>query len=135
MAAPRIIIHVKLIGAAAAIQSPLKQIKAFRREEAFNNWHRMKIKLLTIVRMLGCVKYSDSKSGGGLDGKPKMERKSSIAMLREASAKFRENAKEAVEQAKESAKNKATRWGKKVRGGSAGCHTYTHHAVSSQSLD
>ena len=111
----------QLIGAAAAIQTPLKQIKAFRREEAFNNWHRMKIKLLTIVRMLGCVHYSESKKGGGLGGdKPRLEKKSSMAMLREASARFKENAKETIEEAKESAKNKATRWGKKVRGGSAG---------------
>lgn len=114
-------IYVQLIGAAAAIQTPLKQIKAFRREEAFNNWHRMKIKLLTIVRMLGCVRYSESKSGGGMGGdRPKMQRKSSIAMLREASVRLKENAKETYEVAKEGAKNKATRWAKKVQGGSAG---------------
>lgn len=115
------ILVFQLIGAAAAIQSPLMQIKAFRREEAFNNWHRMKIKLLTIVRMLGCVRYSEEKKGGGIGGeKQKLERRSSIAMLKEASAKFKENAKETIELAKEGAKNKATRWGKKVRGGSAG---------------
>mmetsp|Transcript_17366 Transcript_17366/g.28529 ORF Transcript_17366/g.28529 Transcript_17366/m.28529 type:complete len:566 (+) Transcript_17366:232-1929(+) len=111
----------QLIGAAAAIQTPLKQIKDWRREEAFNNWHRMKIKLLTIVRMLGCVRYSESRKGGSMGGdRAKLQRKSSIAMLREASAKFKENAKETIEVAKEGAKNKATRWAKKIRGGSAG---------------
>ena len=110
-----------MIGAAAAIQTPLKQVKAFRKEEAFNNWHRLKIKLLTIVRMLGVLRYSDDKKGGGISDKPKLEkRKSSVQLLREASVRLRENAKETAEEVKEAAKKKATRWGKKVRGGSAG---------------
>ena len=109
-----------MIGAAAAIQTPLKQVKAFRKEEAFNNWHRLKIKLLTIVRMLGVLRYSDDKTGG-MTGKPKSEkRKSSFELIREASVRIRENAKDTVDEVKKAAKNKATRWAKKVRGGSAG---------------
>ena len=110
----------QLIGAAAAIQDPIERVLAFRKEEAFNNWHRLKIKLLTIVRMLGVLRYTNENSGGLSSDRPKLEKKSSIAMLREASARFRENAKETAEEVKEAAKNKATRWGKKVRGGSAG---------------
>ena len=71
--------------------------------------------------MLGVLRYSDDKKGGGISDKPKLEkRKSSVQLLREASVRLRENAKETAEEVKEAAKNKATRWGKKVRGGSAG---------------
>ena len=70
--------------------------------------------------MLGVLRYSDNKTGG-MTGKPKLEkRKSSFELIREASVRIRENAKDTVDEVKEAAKNKATRWAKKVRGGSAG---------------
>lgn len=80
----------------------------------------MKIKLLTIVRFGGTLR-KDAKAGGGMvSSRPKMERKLSIAKMREASARIRNDAKATINEAKESAKNKATRWYKKVHGGSAG---------------
>ena len=108
-------IHVQLIGAAAAIQDPMKEVKAFREEASYQNWRRMKIKLLTIVRFGGTLR-NNNKSQAGMADAPKLQRRSSMAKLREASTRLRNDAKQTVAEAKDSVKNKVSRWSKKVQG-------------------
>ena len=102
----------------------MEQIKSFRKEEAQENWRKLRIKVLTVVRFGGCLrnalKVVDSTTNQKKQKKASMRRRSSIARLSEASVRLRNNTKETLNEAKEAAKNKATRWGKKVRGGSAG---------------
>ena len=102
----------------------MEQIKSFRKGEAQQNWRKLRIKVLTVVRFGGClrnaVKVEDSTNNQKKQKKASTRRRSSIARLSEASVRLRNNTKETLNEAKEAAKNKATRWGKKVRGGSAG---------------
>ena len=100
----------------------MEQIKSFRKEGAKQNWRKLRIKVLTVVRFGGCLRNAvkDSSTDNQKKKKTSMKRRSSIARLSEASVRLRNNTKETLNEAKEAAKNKATRWGKKVRGGSAG---------------
>lgn len=100
----------------------MEQIKSFRKEEAKQNWRKLRIKVLTVVRFGGCLRNAvkDSSTDNQKKKKTNTKRRSSIARLSEASVHLRNNTKETLNEAKEAAKNKATRWGKKVRGGSAG---------------
>lgn len=117
----RYMVHIaQLLGSAAALQTPLVQQKEFRKIEAYNNWHRLKIKLLTIVWFGGANKgMSTAKVESKPDGRAKMEGKSSLVKLAEASAQLRTDFKKAVIETRDSAKAKLVRWGKKCQGGNA----------------
>lgn len=109
-----------LIGAAAAIQDPIKQSKAFREEVSYQNWQRMKIKLLTIVRFGGLLRRT-AKEQSDMTSKPDATTsKSLILHLRETASRMQNDAKETLNDAKDIAQSKSTRWFKKIRGGSAG---------------
>ncbi|KAL7533863.1 hypothetical protein ACHAWF_004641, partial [Thalassiosira exigua] len=114
----------QLIGAAAAVQGPTREVKRFREEVSYQNWHRMKIKLLTIVRFGGSLrrKAREEEDDGGPGGsRRKMYRtKSSLKVFLENAGSYRQSAREAAIEAKDNAKSKISRWGKKVQGGSAG---------------
>ena len=116
-------IHVaNLLGSVAAIRAPLDQQKEFRKLEAYNNWHRLKIKLLTIVWFGGATKKmpeGQKQTGLGKDD-AKMDRRSSLQRLQEASARLRTDFKHTVSEVKDSVRSKATRWAKKCQGGNAG---------------
>ena len=114
----------KLIGSAAEIQSPLEAAQDFREELTNKNWRRLKVKMQAIVRFGGALRRrSDnaealtSSKGEANNMSMRTKRRSSII---QASIYIRDNAKETAEEVKEAAKNKVTRWGKKIQGGGAG---------------
>lgn len=114
----------KLIGSSAEMQVPLEAAQDFREELKNKNWRRLKVKMQAIVRFGGALRRrSDNEealtsSKGETDNKSmRSRRRSSIV---QASINIRDNAKETAEEVKEAAKNKVTRWGKKIQGGSAG---------------
>ena len=112
-----------MIGAAAAIQGPTEQIKAFREEVSYGNWHRIKVKLLTTVRLGGTLRKT-AKEQACIPSIPELKRKSSMAV---ATVHFFEGAKEIMNAAKSIVKNKSSRWLKKIQGGSTGIppsHSY-----------
>lgn len=119
----RFMVHVaNLLGSVAAIRTPLDQQKEFRRLEAYNNWHRLKIKLLAVVWFGGATKKmpeGKKQTGLGKDDE-KMDRRSSLQRLQDASARLRTDFKQTVSEVKDSVRSKATRWAKKCQGGNAG---------------
>ncbi len=111
---------LQLIGAAAAIQTPKEEVKQFREEVRHNNWHHAKVKTMAIVRFGGALRREGKQqdTAPAARKKPKMVRsRSSIVRLREASHRI---AKATIVEAKEGAKNRVSRWAKKLQGGSAG---------------
>lgn len=110
----------QLIAAAAAIQDPMEQVKEFREEVSYQNWHKMKIKILTMVRFGGTLRRTAKKQTGMTSSRPKVGKRSSIARLHEKSSRLRNDTKATLNEVKESAKNRVSRWLKKVQGGSAG---------------
>jgi len=114
----------KLIGSAAEMQTPLEAAQDFREELTNKNWRRLKVKMQAIVRFGGALRRRsdngealNSSKGETNNMSMRTKRRSSII---QASIYIRDNAKESLVEAKEGAKNKATRWGKKIRGGGAG---------------
>ncbi len=104
------------IGAAAALKEPLEGAKAFQEKVNYENWHRMKIKLLTIVRFGGSLRNNSNGDGLRIEGRQKMiRRKSSF----EHALAMKENFKEFTQEAKDGMKSKLARWWVKVRGGNA----------------
>lgn len=106
------------------MQAPLEQVQDFREEVTKQNWHRLKVKMQAIVRFSGAlclrstkVKVDGSTSTSEANNKGMRTRKRSSIV--DASVRIRENAKETLTEAKEGAKNKATRWGNKIQGGSS----------------
>jgi hypothetical protein len=111
----------QMIGAAAACQAPLKQVKEMNDKIRNENWHRLKIKLLTIVRFGGSLRRNKSIEGNPNGGKHYEKAKtSSFVLLRDASRRLKEDFKSTVIEAKDEAKTKISRWWQKVQGGSAG---------------
>ena len=110
----------QLIGAAAAIQAPLKQIKAYRHELAQQNWHRLKIKVLTIIRFGGCLRQKADDNATKVEEEANMRgsmnKRMSFASIRALTTSYREDAKGVILEAKNSAKMKITRWTKKIQG-------------------
>lgn len=104
------------IGAAAAIQTPMEQIKEFREEVSYQNWHKVKIKVLTIIRFGGCLRQKGKGKAQASTMDRAKRRKSKIDSFRETARSFRKNTKETVAEVKDSAKVKVSRWSKKVRG-------------------
>ena len=115
-------IHVaNLLGSVAAIQTPLEQQKEFRKLEAYGNWHRLKIKLLTIVWFGGAKKQMpEAQKQAGLGKDDAKDRRSSLQRLQEASVRLRTDFKRTVSEAQDSIRSKATRLAKKCQGGNAG---------------
>jgi len=114
----------QLIGSAAEMQTPLEAAQDFREELTNKNWRSLKVKMQAIVRFGGALRRrSDngealtSSKGETNNMSTRTKRRSSII---QASIYIRDNAKETAKEAKEAAKNKATRWGKKIQGGGAG---------------
>ena len=108
------------MGTVAEIQAPLEKVESFRKEAALQNWRRLKIKILSIVRFRGCLSKAVQDSTANSEAKKKTYSKRRSSSFSELSARIRHNTKETIAEVKEGAKNKAARWGKKVRGGSAG---------------
>lgn len=103
----------------------MKQAKQFREEVSYQNWHRLKVKILTVMRFGGCLRKAmednASKKADKLDRPSrKMGRMSSISSFREATRSFRKSARDVIVEAKDGARAKAERWAVKVRGGGAG---------------
>ena len=97
------------------------QIKEFREKVSYDNWHRMKIKLLTIVRFMGTLRWEEKRQAGMVDdSSSKLKRKPILEKFREASVRFKKDSKKTIIEVKDSAQMKLSRWGKKVQGGSAG---------------
>ena len=97
------------------------QVKAFRDDVSYQNWHRMKIKLLTVIRFGGSLRSKVDQQKDARVSKPKLRRKSSsMEMIHEASKRLRQDAKQTFHEVKDGAKTKVSRWFKKIQGGSAG---------------
>ena len=105
----------KLIGAAAAIIAPMKQAQKFREETLFNNWRRLKLKILFAVRMGGTLRQKMTEEADSFS-RPKSKRRFSIVAAQNKWDELRDTAK----RVKNSAKTKAAMWLKKVQGGNAG---------------
>mmetsp|Transcript_2054 Transcript_2054/g.4301 ORF Transcript_2054/g.4301 Transcript_2054/m.4301 type:complete len:598 (+) Transcript_2054:26-1819(+) len=104
------------IGAAAALKEPLEGAKAFQEKVQYENWHRMKIKLLTIVRFGGSLRNSSNGDSFQIQGRQKIiRRKSSF----EHALIMKENIKQFTQEAKDDTKLKLARWWVKVHGGNA----------------
>lgn len=118
----RFIKHVAhLIGCSVAIQAPLEQAQEFKAKLQADNWHRLKIKLLFIVRLGGSLRQKiREQDASNSNDCPDAKKRSSIKRLREASARLRNDFKETLVEAKEEAKAKGARWLKKIKGGNAG---------------
>eukprot|EP01082_Thalassiosira_pseudonana_P000530 g1004.t1 g1004 contig10:1164842-1166801(+) len=117
----RFIKHVAhLIGCSVAIQAPLEQAQEFKAKLQADNWHRLKIKLLFIVRLGGSLRQKNrEQDASNSNDCPDAKKRSSIKRLREASARLRNDFKETLVEAKEEAKAKGARWLKKIQGGNA----------------
>ena len=115
----------KLIASTSEMQAPLEAAQDFREELTNQNWRRLKVKMQAIVRFGGALRRRRSDNGEALTSSKgeannmsmRSKRRSSII---QASIYIRDNAKETAEEVKEAAKNKVTRWGKKIQGGGAG---------------
>ena len=111
----------KLIGSAAEMQTPLEAAQDFREELTNKNWRSLKVKMQAIVRFGGALRRrsdnAEALTSSKGEANNRTKRRSSII---QASIHIRDNAKETAEEVKEAAKNKVTRWGKKIQGGSAG---------------
>ena len=107
-----------MIGAAAAIEGPMNAVKAFREEVSYQNWHRIKMKVLTIMRVGGVLRRAEKgHNDNANDAPPKLKRSgSSFAQFREASAQFRGDAKATLNEAKNTLKSRLARWTKKIQG-------------------
>ena len=105
------------------MQAPLEQIQDFREEVTEQNWRRLKVKMQAIVRFSGALRLRSTKVDGLNNSTSEANNKSMSTRKRssivDVSVRIRENAKETLTEAKEGAKNKATRWGKKIQGGSS----------------
>ena len=107
-----------MIGAAAAIEGPMNAAKAFREEVSYQNWHRMKMKVLTVIHFGGTLRRAEKgHNDNANDAPPKLKRSgSSFAQFREASAQFRSDAKATLNEAKNTLKSRLARWTKKIQG-------------------
>ena len=106
-----------MIGAAAAIQGPTRDVKRFREHVARQNWRRAKIKLISTVRFGGTLRKKEKELDGAVE-EPSVGsfRRSPIGKLLESSASYRQDAREALRVARTGMVNKLSRWKKKVRG-------------------
>lgn len=110
----------QMIGSSVAIQAQLDDIKAYRNKIRYDNWRITKIKVKTIVRFGGSLRKEapvdgyqngiDKSKGGG----------STLKKIRDASVRFRTNAKEVAMEVKDNARTQGSRYIKKLQGGSAG---------------
>mmetsp|Transcript_34507 Transcript_34507/g.83519 ORF Transcript_34507/g.83519 Transcript_34507/m.83519 type:complete len:550 (+) Transcript_34507:35-1684(+) len=107
----------QFIGAAATIQGSMGQVQAFREELSYQNWHRMKVKLLTIIRFGGSLRAKAPQQEVEMTSNPGMKRKMS---LREMASSYGKSVNQSFREAKDGAKSKGARWLKKIHGGSAG---------------
>lgn len=110
----------QLIGSAAAAHSQLNEMKTYRDKIRNDNWRITKIKVKTIVRFGGSLRKEVTQSASqGESDKPK-RRLSALKQICQASEQLRTNAKEIATEMKDGAKAKASRYLKKIQGGSAG---------------
>ncbi len=111
-----------LIGAAAAFRAPQKESNRFLEVNAHTTWRRVRTKILTIMRFGGTLraKKRDGAHGSLGGSKQKRMKKSTLAKMRDVSARFREDFKSAALQAKDDLQTKANRWVTKMHGGNAG---------------
>jgi len=113
----------QLIGAAAAFRLSQKESNTFLKEITDQNWHKVKTKILTVMRFGGGLREKKRNDGAQAtlrDGKQNRRRRSSLARLHEKSVQLRSDFKVTALQAKDDLQTKAHRWATKMHGGNAG---------------
>ncbi|KAL7534354.1 hypothetical protein ACHAWF_007021 [Thalassiosira exigua] len=112
----------QMIGAAAAIQGPTRDIERFREQVSRHNWRRLKIKILSTLRFGGSLRKKQQQDDleEASVGSSKTWASTSLSKFLETGASYRQDAGAMLREARAGVGNKLSRWGKKVRGGGAG---------------